>query len=236
MAKKSTPAKNIHADHRQRVRDRYRKQGLENFADHEVLEFLLFYCYPRCNTNEIAHNMLEKFGTLHNLFEADVDTLMQTLDCTENVAVFITLMPAMLNMYYRSKWRAGKLLDDEKIAGSFAIDLFAGQTVEKFYIVCLDKGYRLINTALISTGTVDESAVYPREIIRAALKNNATAIILAHNHPGGSFNPSRNDLETTRRIIEVANPLGISVVDHIIVCGDTYYSFAVRRQHVKGYF
>jgi len=226
---------NPHANHRQRIRKRYRAQGLDNFAEHEVLELLLYYCYPRCDTNEIAHSMLKEFGSLHNLFEADVETLMTTLNCTENIAVLINLIPAMANRYFRSKWGAGVIINDAKIAGQFAIDLFVGQTVEKFYVFCLDKKLKLINTVLISEGTLDESAAYPREVIRAAIKNNATAIIMAHNHPSASLHPSLNDIEATRRIAEGAEIIGLDVIDHIIVAGDTYYSFAARRQHVRGY-
>ncbi|MCL1842767.1 MAG: DNA repair protein RadC [Defluviitaleaceae bacterium] len=226
---------NPHAKHRARMRKRYQSQGLEGFAEHEVLELLLYYCYPRRDTNEIAHRMLKEFGSLHNLFEADVDSLKTTLNCSENIAVLLNLIPALANRYYRSKWGKSVILDDEKKAGEYAIDLFVGQTVELFYVFCLDKKFRLINTALISKGTLDESAAYPREIVREAIKNHATAIILAHNHPGGSIRPSRGDIETTRTIAEGTELLGISVIDHIIAAGDTYYSFAARRQHVKGY-
>jgi DNA repair protein RadC len=224
-----------HGNHRQRVRNRYRSQGLDGFAEHEVLELLLYYCYPRCDTNEIAHRMLKEFGSLHNLFEADVETLMTTLNCTEKIAVLLNLIPAVANRYFRSKWATGVILDDKKIAGEYAIDLFVGETVEKLYALCLDKNFKLINAELISEGTLDESAVYPREIVRAAIKNHSTAVILTHNHPGGSFNPSRSDLSVTRQIVAGTELIGLDIIDHIIVAGDTYYSFAARRQHVRGY-
>lgn len=227
---------NPHVNHRARMRTRYRTQGLDGFAEHEVLELLLYYCYPRCDTNEIAHRMLKKFGSLHNLFEADVETLQEALGCTEKIAVFLNLLPAVSNRYFRSKWGAGVILDDEKLAGAYVIDLFVGQTVEKFYVLCLDKKYRLINTALVSKGTLDEAALYPREVFNAALKNHAGAVILTHNHPGGSLRPSRSDLEATRRIVEAAGLIGVDIIDHIIVAGDAFYSFAARRQYVRGYF
>ncbi|MCL1862295.1 MAG: DNA repair protein RadC [Defluviitaleaceae bacterium] len=226
---------NPHANHRARMRTRYRTQGLTGFADHEVLEILLYYCYPRCDTNEIAHRMLREFGSLHNLFDADVETLITKLQCTEKIAVFINLLPAVANRYFRSKWGDNVILDEGVTAGEYAITLFVGDTIEKFYTLCLDKNYKLINAVLISEGTLDESAVYLREIIRAAIQNHSGHIILAHNHPGGTFRPSRNDLEATRHITDAAELMGITVIDHIIVAGDTYYSFANRDQHVKGY-
>lgn len=233
MKKGKTP--NPNAGHRERLRKRFLLNGLDGFAEHEVLELLLFYCYPRCDTKPIAKKMLAQFGSLHNLFEADAQTLTATLNCTENVAVFLSLLSAASNRYLRSKWGANIILDDEKTAGKFAIDLFVGQMVEKFYVLCLDKRFEMINASLVSKGTLDEAAVYPREVIRAAIQNNATAIILTHNHPGGSLRPSRADLEATRHIVEAAELINLDVIDHIIAVGDTYYSFAARKQHVKGY-
>jgi DNA repair protein RadC len=227
---------NFNAGHRQRLRDRYRAGGLDGFSEHEVLEFLLFYCYPRRDTKIIAKKFLKEFGSLHGLFEADVETLVATLNCSENIAVFLNLIPAVANRYFRGKWSDGVILDDAKITGKFVIDLFVGETVEKFYVLCLDKNFKLIHTALISEGTLDESAVYPREIVREAIKYHAASVILAHNHPGGMIKPSRADLEATRRIVEGTELIGIDVIDHIIVAGDTYYSFDARRQHVRGYF
>ncbi|MCL2216455.1 MAG: DNA repair protein RadC [Defluviitaleaceae bacterium] len=226
---------NPHENHRKRMRRRYIKQGFESFADHEVLEFLLFYCYPRRDTNEIAHRMIKEFGSLHNLLESDVATIMKKLNCTENIAVFLNMLPKAANRYFRNKWGEGAILDNEKTAGEYTIDLFVGHTVEMFYVLCLDKKFRIINAVMISEGTVDESAVYPREIVGAAIQNNAAYIILTHNHPGGTLRPSRGDLEVTRRVVDGLQFLNLTVVDHIIVAGDTYYSFAARKQLVNGY-
>ncbi|MCL2387224.1 MAG: DNA repair protein RadC [Defluviitaleaceae bacterium] len=234
--KKRTPKKeNPHTKHRTRTRNRYRRGGLEGFADHEVIEFLLYYVYVQRDTNEIAHNMLNKFGSLHNLFETDVEELMSTLNCTENIAVLLNLIPALANRYFRSKWSAGLILDDVEIAGQFAIDLFVGKTMELFYVLCLDKRHRLIHAALISEGTVDEVAVYSRKIAHEALKHKANYVILTHNHPSGTLRPSRGDLESTKHIVEGMKFIDIDVLDHIIVAGDTYYSFDARGQYVRGY-
>jgi len=224
-----------HEGHRERMRTRYRAGGLDNFADHEVLELLLYYCTPRGDTNPRAHKMLEKFGSLHNLFEADVEALMERLGCSENVAVLLNLIPALANRYSISK-RSQKLrLLNDRIAAEYAMDLFVGHAVERFYVFCLDAQLRLKNTALISEGTVDEAAVYLREVAKAAFQDKVANIILAHNHPGGSLRPSRADYDVTRRVTEGLDYFGVKVRDHIIVAGDTYYSFAARGQTVKGY-
>jgi len=229
--KKTSP----HEGHRERMRTRYRNGGLDGFADHEVLEMLLYYCYPRGDINPRAHGMLKQFGSLHSLFEADVEALMERLDCSENVAVLLNLVPALANRYNRSKWAQKFKLDNERAAGEYAMDLFMGHTSERFYVLSLDSQLRLKNTSLISEGTVDETAVYPREVARVAIQDKVTNVILAHNHPGGSLKPSHADAEVTRQISDGLAYLGVKVLDHIIVAGDTYYSFASRGQSVAGY-
>jgi len=227
--------KHPHQGHRDRIRARYYNSGLDGFHDHEVLELLLYYCYPRGDTNPKAHKMLAEFGSLHNLFEADIENLTKRLGCTENIALLLNLIPALANRYFRSKWNRKVILDNEKAVGEFAIDLFVGHTLERFYVLSLDAQRRLVNTTMISQGTVDEAAVYPREVIKTAIQDKVTGVILTHNHPGGSMRPSRADMEVTRQIVEGLEYIGTSVIDHIIVAGDTYYSFAARGQFVVGY-
>ena len=234
-AMKTEKEKSVHTNHRARIRKRYREQGLDAFAEHEVLELLLYYAYPRCDTNPIAHKMLGEFGSLHNLLDTDVTTLMARLSCSENIAILLNLIPALANRYNLSKYSKKTILDNEKIAAEYAINLFLGHTVERFYVLCMDMKRRLNKASLISQGTLNEAAVYPREVVREALANRASCVILAHNHPGGSMRPSRADLEVTRRIVDGLAFIGVDVLDHIIVMGETYYSFAARGQHVAGY-
>lgn len=228
---------NPHEHHRKRMKAKYRKQGIDCFHDHEVLELLLYYCYPRRDTNEIAHNMLNNFGSLHNLLESDVDTLMETLKCTENIAILLNLIPSLANRYYRSRWGDKVLLNKVELAAEYAMSLFVGATVEHFYVINLDAKYNLINTSLISKGTINEAAAYPREIAKEILKNNATNAILTHNHPGGTIVPSAADNESTRVLSELLRQMHVNIIDHIIVSGDKYYSYATRdrRRFVKGY-
>ena len=227
---------NVHEHHRSRVRKRFIDNELNGFADHEVLELLLYYCYPRRDTNEIAHNLIKEYGSLYNLFEADTLDIMRRCKTTQNVAVLISLIPRVANLYFRSKWgREAIIMDNVKTAGQYAVPLFAGRTNEVFYALCLDTGRRLNHASLIAEGTLDETPVYPRKIVSEALKHQATALILAHNHPGGTAKPSRKDIEATRRVNEGLQFLSIRVIDHIIVAGDKYYSFAASGQIVDGY-
>jgi len=218
------------------MRKRFMENGLDGFADHEVLEVMLYYCYPRRDTNEIAHRLIQEYGSLHNLFEADTQDIMRRCGTTENVAVLISIIPKVANLYFRSKWgNEAIIMDNVKTAAQYALSLFVGRTNEAFYIFCLNTGRKLNHVSLIAEGTLDETPVYPREIVSEAIKHQATAIILAHNHPGGTCKPSRKDVEATRKMIEGLRFLGIKVLDHIIVAGDKYYSFATHDQIVEGY-
>lgn len=232
-----------HEKHRQRMRQRYLKTGFDGFADHEVLEFLLFYGYPRGDVNELAHKMLKQFHSLPHLFEADVPTLMKELNCTERVAVLINLIPKIANLYIVQRWSTARTpLNTTERAVNYAIKLFIGYTVEHFYVFTLDSQYQLINEHLISKGTVHECAPYFRSILNVTVTDNARAIIMAHNHPSGSIRPSRGDDEVTRSIAEKLNSIDIFVIDHIIVAGENYFSYATRapygndsRRFITGY-
>ena len=201
-----------------------------------MLELLLYYCFPRRDTNEIAHRMINEYGSLYNLFEADTKDIMNRCRTTQNVAVLVNMIPKLANLYFRSKWgRSAIVMDDIKTACEYAVSLFVGRINEAFYVFFLDTGRKLNHVSLIAEGTLDETPVYPREIVSEALKHQATAIILAHNHPGGIAKPSRKDIEATRKICEGLEFLAINVIDHIIVAGDKYYSFARYDQVVEGY-
>ncbi|MCL2664477.1 MAG: DNA repair protein RadC [Defluviitaleaceae bacterium] len=232
---KDAEIKNIHEGRRERIRQRYIENGLENFAEHEVLEFLLFYCYPQRDTNAIAHKMMDEFGSLHNLMEAGIKTVMQKCGVSENVAVLVSLVPKLANRYFRSKWDRKVVFESGETAGEYAAALYVGMTNEAFHVICLDKQKRLNYVACISEGTIDESAAYPREIVNAVMTHQAAAVILAHNHPGGTARPSQQDNAATARIVEGLKFINVAVADHIIVAGGQYFSYASRGLYVEGY-
>ncbi|MDR1065854.1 MAG: DNA repair protein RadC [Clostridiales bacterium] len=220
---------NVHKGHRGRIRERYILEGLDGFADHQVLEFLLFYCYPRRDTNELAHSMLSEFGSLVNLFEAHPLEISERCGVSENVAALLSLIPSLSRRYLSARWTGRTSLDTPKKAGGYACSLFTGLNVEYFYVFCLDSKRALINAAKVFEGTVNEAAIYPREIVATAIKHKALAVILAHNHPSGVLAPSRNDIEATKRIIKALETVNVSVIDHIITAGDSYFSFSEKR-------
>jgi DNA repair protein RadC len=216
----------LHKGHRQRVKARYLKEGLDAFEDHQVLEMLLFYCIPMKDTNELAHKMVKEYGSLAGLFEADPKDICKRCGVTENIAILVSLIPSLARRYFKGKWGYKPVLDSSSIAGEYAISLFTGRTYEVFYVICLDTQNRVNHSAMVHEGTINEAPVYPRIIVEAALRHQAHSVILAHNHPGGTLQPSSSDIEITKKIVTALENISIQVMDHIVVAGDRYTSFA----------
>lgn len=220
--------KKLHEGHRQRVKDRYLAEGLDSFTDHQVLEMLLFYCIPMKDTNELAHKMINEFGTLAGLLEAHPGDITKRCGVSENTSIMVSLIPSLARRYFKAKWGEKPVLGSSSKAGEYAISLFAGRTYEAFFLICMDTQNRIIHADLVHEGTLNEAPVYPRMIVEAALRHKANSVVLAHNHPGGGLQPSKADIEVTKRITAALEAISISIMDHIIVAGDKYVSFAEK--------
>ena len=220
---------NLHEGHRQRVKNRFLTEGLDSFEDHQVLEMLLFFCIPMKDTNELAHKLIKEFGTLGSLFEADPKDICRRCGVSENTSILISLIPSLSRRYFKSKWGEKPQLTSSSIAGEYAVSLLAGRTYECFYVICLDSQNRANNSTLVHEGTINEVPVYPRLVVETVLRHQANSVILAHNHPGGSLNPSQDDINITKKITAALEPLTVSVFDHIIVSGDRYLSFREKQ-------
>lgn len=218
--------KKLHDGHRKRVKNRFLNDGLDGFEDHQVLELLLFYSIPYKDTNEIAHSLIMKYGSLSGVFEADPKDLAATIGVGENTAVLLALIPSLARRYANDKLKDKPQLKNTEIAADYIKNYFIGRTNEFFYCICLDSQLKVVFPALISEGTVKETAVFPRQVVEAVIRHNASSIILAHNHPGGVMKPSEDDLYMTQRLVNILEPLSVKVRDHIIFCGDEYYSFS----------
>jgi len=218
--------KNIHAGHRKRVRERFMEEGLDGFKDHEILELLLYYCVRQRDTNTLAHRMLMEYGTLHDLLEAHPRDIARRCKVSLNTATLISLCVPLARRYMNRKWGERPVLNSSFKAGEYAMTLFAGRIYEAFFAICLDSQNRVNHAALVHEGTINEAPVYPRLIVETALRHKASSVILAHNHPGGSLKPSVADIEVTKKIYAALKSISINVVDHIIVAGQSYTSFA----------
>jgi DNA repair protein RadC len=200
-----------HGGHRDRVKNKYLSIGIDNLYNHEILELLLFYAIPRKDTNEIAHRILEKYNTISGV--------------GKNAATLIALAGDILRVVQKDKLKGKPLLDTTEKAGEFIKNLFCGYNHEVFYAVFLNTRSKVTAYEKICEGTINELPVYPRNIVQAALRNNAYAVILAHNHPGGILSPSGADVDSTRVITKALNSIDIKLRDHIIIAGDKFSSF-----------
>jgi DNA repair protein RadC len=216
-------------DHRIRLRERFLKSGLAGFHDHEILEFLLTYAIPRKDVKPIAKDLLAKFGNnLSSVFDAPVEALQgEVKGIGQYSAVLISLIPRLFDAYQSSRWVRQETFGSTQSAVSYLRARLGTQTNEVFCVLALDSQNRLIAVEQVQRGSVNRTAVFPRQVAEASLKHRATAVILAHNHPGGSPLPSAADRQLTKRLKNILGDLDIVVHDHIIIAGqDQYYSFA----------
>ena len=215
----------VHDGHRQRLLQRFLEEGLENFASHNKLELLLFYAIPRRDTNEIAHRLLNTFGSFSAVLDAPIEDLERVEGIGHASATYLKLMGEIARAYYVDR-QTDIILDSTQKAGAYLMPRFLGRTQEVVYQVCLDQKCRVLNIALMHEGSVHSTEVNLRKIVGNALKYNATGVILAHNHPGGVALPSPEDLATTRQLKDTLRPMGINLIDHIIVADRDFVSLA----------
>ncbi len=216
----------MHEGHRERIKERFLKEGLDSFQSHEILEMILFYSIPRKDTNAIAHTLINEYGSLSNVLEAPVEKLTETQGITQNTAILLTLLPQVSRCYLKDRWGVRPILNSSKKAGEYVLALLTGKTYEEFLVICLDSQNKVIQVENVHKGTVNEAVVYPRIVLETALKYKSNSVIFAHNHPGGSLKPSSADIDLTAKLKHLLNGISIQVNDHIISAGMEFFSFA----------
>jgi DNA repair protein RadC len=206
-----------HDGHRGRLRDRFVSAGAGSLSDHELLELVLFAPLPRRDTKAIAKALLARFGSLDGVLGADVGDLISVAGMGETTAVHLKALHATTQRIGRDAVMNKPILSSWSAVLSYCRTAMADLPREQFRVLYLDKKNRLIGDEVISDGTVDQTPVYPREVVRLALARHASSMILVHNHPSGDPTPSRADIELTREIMQAARALDISVHDHLII-------------------
>ena len=210
---------NPHEGHRQRVKKRFLKHGLDSFEDHQVLEALLFYAVPKKDTNELAHLLLDTFGSLDKVFEADYDDLIKVKGIGENTASLIKFSQMLSQRYVYSTFVADGLirLNDSKKMKDYCRNLFKGEKKEIVYALALDSELYLIDKMKINTGEPNRVDIPFRTLTEFAIKCNCTRMVLTHNHPDGSMLASRPDIYATSDVAEQLTSVDVELVDHIVV-------------------
>jgi DNA repair protein radc len=216
----------IHEGHRERLRKSYLEHGLQSLNDINALELLLFYALPRRDTNETAHLLLQRFGSLDGVFAASVEELCEVDGIGEYAASLITLIPEIMKKSRLSKAHEIRQIRNSEDAGDYLLPYFMNETEEVVYLLCLDAKRVVICCVEMGRGVVNTVDANIRRIVEKALKVRASSVIIAHNHPGGLAIPSREDDVFTRCLYNALETVGIRLEDHIIVSDEDYISAA----------
>lgn len=210
----------IHEGHRQRLKQRFLEEGLDNFSEIQVLELLLFYCIPRKDTNPIAHALLARFGSLSQVLEAKVEDLQKVEGIGENAALFLNLTTAVGRYYLVNRSSQMTFLQSINDCAAYLQPFFFGRRNETVFLLCLDAKCKVLCCREVGEGSVNAAGISIRKIVETALSVNATSVVLAHNHPSGVAVPSDEDVLTTRRVARALAAVDVHLVDHIVVADD----------------
>lgn len=212
---------NLHDGHRERMRSKFAKSmNLSNFEEHEILEMLLFYCYPRGNTNQTAHRLINRFGSLSGVLDASFEELTASKIVGENPALSLKFFNA-LNIYLHSDKTSDEIdIRDIPRLKAFIGDLYYGISYEQFKLFFTDNSYILKNYMDIQTGTSQAVEVNLRNVTKAVLNSGVNYFFIAHNHPDSSSAPSDEDILLTKKIITHLRSMDIHLLDHFIAGND----------------
>lgn len=215
--------------HRDRLRERFSKNGPESMADYELLEMILFRLLPRRDTKPIAKAMIDRFGSFSEVLGAPRQLLLEIDGLGPTAVTDLKVILAAAQRFARDNIRDRPVLASWNELIDYCRSQMAFEEKEQFRILFLDKKNMLIADEVQQVGTVDHTPVYTREVIKRSLELSATALILVHNHPSGDPSPSSADVRMTKAIIDVAQPLGITIHDHVIIGRSGHVSLRARK-------
>lgn len=214
--------KNVHEGHRQRLKNKFLENGFQGFEPHNILELLLFYSIPRKDTNEIAHNLLNHFGSLKNVFNASFNDLIQVEGIKENSATLIKMVPLIAKEYVNSSLSKNAIFDTANSIGEYFINKYMGERHEIVYIMLLSNKFELLAVEKIHEGSVSSAHVSTRKILESVLRYNASMVVLAHNHPEGTVCPSMADIGTTGAMMTALEACEVKLLEHFIIAGNEF--------------
>jgi DNA repair protein RadC len=221
----------VHKGHRERLKQRFLEEGLDHFTDVQVLELLLFYGIVRQDTNPIAHNLIEHFGSLSQVLEASPAELKKVKGISEHTAVLLNLIPQLGRYYQVDATQRMEILPTLDACGAYLVPRFFGRTRETVFLLCLDAKCKVICCKEIGEGSVNAASISVRKVVETALNANATSVVLAHNHPSGLALPSDEDVLTTKRLHHALQAVDIVLADHMVVADGDYVSMSQSPQY-----
>ena len=217
-------ADNPHKEHRRRMKAQYLLKGAEAFQEHQLVEMLLFFGIPQGDTNPLAHALLERFGSIQGILQATTTQLLNVKGVGEHTAVLLNLCGVLVRKCGEELRPIGCQLTSADEYGHFLLPRFWGETDEVVYLVSLNNRNEVLNCTLITRGSINATEVNMRLVLQQALIDNATKIIIAHNHPSGIAVPSKEDVLTTTRLATMVEGAGIRIVDHVIIADGDFVS------------
>ena len=231
----SNSKENLHKGHRSRLKARFLRENIDHFDEHNALELLLFYAIPYRDTNELAHRLIARFGSVSRVLEADYESLVAVDGMGEHAATLIRLIHEFTRVYLGSKRADMPVCDNVEKLGRMLVATYRGSSSESVHLTLLDNSYRVIRVEKLHDGSVNSVAIDNRRLAQLAISCGAAMVVLSHNHPSGIPIPSDEDMFTTQRVASMFELLGITMLEHIIVVGDQYMPvmhdrFGMRRK------
>jgi len=211
--------------HRQRLKQKFSESGIDAFHDYEVLELLLSYAIPRKDVKPLAKELLQEFGSLKGIIDAEKNSIEKVKGISTHTAILIKLIKDFGTLYLKEKAKEKPQINCTSELLNYCKTYMGGLKDEQFCVIYLNAQNRITEIEAIEDGIVNQAVVYPRKVLENALKRKASAIILVHNHPSGHVKPSDADIRLTKTIQETARILDIIVHDHLIIGENRFFSF-----------
>lgn len=220
-----------HEGHRSRLKRRFLQNGLESFEPHNVLELILFYGVPQKDTNELAHRLIDHFGSLNRVLTAPYEELLKVKGVGENTACLLNLLLPISRYYAKNVDAEQNVLDTPDKVGEFLLGCYAGITEERVALMSLDDVCNMLSIDFVSDGDISSVGLRFRTLIETVLRTKASAVILCHNHPGGNALPSPEDIQSTIQVRDILRSVGVTLVDHFILAQDDFVSLAQSAKY-----
>ncbi|NRB11238.1 MAG: DNA repair protein RadC [Rickettsiaceae bacterium] len=211
--------------HRKRLKDKFLQSDPSNFPDYELLELLLFQAIPRKDVKPLAKDLIKRFGNLEQILHSSPDKILEIQGTNNNIICNIKIIRELMNRILKESVVKQEVINSwEKLIGYLKFNM-SNLKLEQFRILFLNKKNILIADEIMATGTIDQTPVYVREIVKRSLFHEAGAIILVHNHPSGNSKPSKADINLTTDIRKACDMVNITIHDHVIIGKNEFYSF-----------
>ena len=211
---------NLHKDRRERVRQKFSKTEMAYFHDHEKLEMLLFYAIPRGDTNPIGHELMERFGSISGVFDADYESLLEVNGVGPNTATLIGVVSSLIRAYQDDYCSKHNTISSTAEAKDFMRSKFLCKSTEQVVMTCIGGNGKVVFSDVIAQGSPETVGISTVEVMRKAIVTRAVCVVLGHNHPSGISNPSSKDVYATKIISDELMRVGVELLDHIIVAPD----------------